>query len=42
MFLEIEPKDIEQKISQFSKQLTKQNEELIQHGQDDQTTEKSI
>jgi hypothetical protein len=42
MFLKIEPKEIEEKIKQFSKQLTTENEKSIQHGQDDQITEKSI
>lgn len=37
IFLEIPIKEVENKITQFSKQLTK-NEELIQHGQDDQIT----
>jgi hypothetical protein len=42
MFLKIEPKEIEEKIKQFSKQLTTENEKSIQHSQDDVVTEKSI
>jgi len=42
-FLKIPPNEIEEKITQFSKQLTKQaNEESIQLGQNDQTTTKSL
>ena len=42
MFLKIEQKEIEEKIKQFSKQLTTENEKFIQHSQDDIVTEKSI